>query len=36
MTGSDPLARWRNIPLDRVALALGYRRDPADRARFKR
>ena len=36
MTGPDPLARWRNIPLDRVAVALGYRRDPADRARFKR
>ena len=36
MTGPDPLARWRNIPLDRVAIALGYRRDPADRARFKR
>ena len=36
MTGPDPLARWRNIPLDRVAIALGYRKDPADRARFKR
>ena len=36
MTGSDPLAAWRNIPLDRVATALGYRRDPVDRARFKR
>ena len=36
MTGSDSLARWRNLPLDRVAIALGYRKDPADRARFKR
>ena len=36
MTGGDPLAAWRNIPLDRIAIALGYRRDPADRARFKR
>ena len=36
MTGPDPLAMWRNIPLDRVAIAPGYRRDPADRARFKR
>ena len=32
----DPLERCRNIPLDRVAAALGYRQDPADRARFKR
>ena len=36
MSGPDPLAACRNIPLDRVAAALGYRRDPADRARFKR
>ena len=36
MSGTDPLAPWRNIPLDRVAAALGYRKDPADRARFKR
>ena len=36
MSGGDPLATCRNIPLDRVAAALGYRRDPADRARFKR
>ena len=36
MTGGDPLATWRNIPLDEVAIALGYRRDPTDRARFKR
>ena len=27
---------WRNIPLDRVAAALGYRKDAADRARFRR
>ena len=36
MTGGDPLATWRNIPLDELAITLGYRRDPADRARFKR
>ena len=36
MSGGDPLERCRNIPLDRVAVALGYRPDPADRARFKR
>ena len=34
MSGGDPLERCRNIPLDRVAVALGYRPDPADRARF--
>ena len=36
MSGGDPLATCRNIPLDRVAAALGYRKDPTDRARFKR
>ena len=36
MSGDDALATCRNIPLDRVAAALGYRRDPTDRARFKR
>ena len=36
MSGGDPLATCRNIPLDRVAIALGYRKDPADRARFRR
>ena len=36
MTRPDPVAACRNAPLDRVAIALGYRRDPADRARFKR
>ena len=36
MSGGDPLAPCRNIPLDRVAIALGYRKDPADRARFRR
>ena len=36
MSGGDPLATWRNLPLDRVAAALGYRQDPADRARFRR
>ncbi|MCY3754954.1 MAG: DUF3991 and TOPRIM domain-containing protein [Alphaproteobacteria bacterium] len=36
MSGGDPLAICRNIPLDRVAIALGYRRDTADRARFRR
>ena len=36
MTGPDPLATCRSIPLDRVAAALGYRRDPADRARSRR
>ena len=36
MSGGDPLTTCRNIPLDRVAAALGYRKDPTDRARFKR
>ena len=36
MSGGDPPATCRNIPLDRVAAALGYRRDPTDRARFRR
>ena len=36
MNRPDPVAACRNVPLDRVAIALGYRRDPADRARFKR
>ena len=36
MSGGDPLAACRNLPLDRVAAALGYRKDPADRARFRR
>ena len=36
MSGGDPLATWRNLPLGRVAAALGYRQDPADRARFRR
>ena len=36
MSGGDPLETCRNIPLDRVAVALGYRRDPTDRARFRR
>lgn len=36
MSGGDPLAACRNIPLDRVAAALGYRKDPTDRARFRR
>ena len=36
MSGGDPVATCRNIPLDRVAAALGYRKDPADRARFRR
>ncbi|MDE0129820.1 MAG: toprim domain-containing protein [Gammaproteobacteria bacterium] len=36
MSGGDLLETCRNIPLDRVAAALGYRRDPADRARFRR
>jgi len=36
MSGGDPLATCRNIPLDRVAVALGYRKDPTDRARFRR
>ena len=34
--GDDPLANLRNIPLDRVAAALGYRTDPGDRRRFRR
>ena len=36
MNRPDPVAVCRNVPLDRVAIALGYRRDPADRARFRR
>ena len=36
MSGGDPLETCRNIPLDRIAAALGYRKDPADRARFRR
>ena len=36
MSRGDPLATCRNIRLDRVAIALGYRKDPADRARFRR
>ena len=36
MSGGDPLATWRNIPLDRAAAALGYRKDADDRARFRR
>ena len=36
MTDPDPLAACRSIPLDRVAVALGYRKDPTDRARFRR
>ena len=36
MSGGNPLTSYRNIPLDRVAAALGYRKDPADRARFRR
>ena len=36
MTRPDSVAACRNVPLDRVAVALGYRRDPADRARFRR
>jgi hypothetical protein len=36
MGGGDPLDTCRNIPLDRVAAALGYRKDPTDRARFRR
>ena len=36
MTASDHLAPLRNIPLERIAIALGYRQDRADRARFKR
>ena len=32
---ADPLDRMRAIPLETVAIALGYRRDPTDRARFK-
>ena len=36
MSGGDPLATCRNIPLDRVAIELGYRKDPGDRARFRR
>ena len=29
---ADPLDRMRAIPLETVAIALGYRRDPTDRA----
>ena len=36
MDTGDPLERWRAIPLEAVATALGYRKDPADRTRFKR
>ena len=36
MNDHDPLAATRDIPLERIAAALGYRRDPADRARWKR
>ena len=36
MSGGDPPETCRNIPLDRIAAALGYRKDPADRARFRR
>ena len=36
MRCGDPLATCRNLPLDRVAPALGYLRDPVDRARFRR
>ena len=36
MIGHDPLAPIRDLPLDPVAAALGYRRDTADRARWKR
>ena len=36
MSGPDPLAPCRTIPLERVAIALSYRRDRADRARFRR
>ena len=36
MTRPDPVVTCRNIPLDRVAVALGYRRDSDDRARFRR
>ena len=36
MRGGDPLATCRNLPLDRVAAALGYRRDLTDRTRFRR
>ena len=36
MSADEPVQTWRNLPLDRVAAALGYRKDPADRTRFKR
>ena len=36
MTRPDPVAACRNVPLDRVAIALGYRRDPRDPRRWKR
>ncbi len=31
-----PLDRMRDIPLEPLAVALGYRRDPTDRARYRR
>ena len=36
MSRPDPLDICRTIPLDQVAITLGYRRDRADRARFRR
>ena len=36
MTRPDPVAACRNVPLDRAAIALGYRRDPRDPRRWKR
>ena len=35
-TGTDWWRRARSLPLDRVATALGYRRDVTDKARWKR
>ena len=35
-TRTDPLDRLRAIPLETLAIALGYHRDPTDRARFRR
>lgn len=32
---ANPLDRIRDIPLETIATALGYRRDPTDQARFK-